>query len=171
MAMHWTGRGRVIRSAACVIRPATRPRRSGFTLTETALALFVIALGVVPVVALLINARRLGQQAQVQTAAYAAARQQLESLRSLSYANRPAASGVVFSLPAAVTTEFPIEFPNAGTTSYASYDVLSRADLGDSQHPVQQIVVRVFWVRGDTYGAAATSGVRLTTLVAKGSAK
>ena len=124
---------------------------------ETITALFVLVVGIVPGVTLLLASRHLDQQAQVQAAAYQAARQEMEILRTLLYANRPAASQAAWTIPAGVTAEFP------GQSLTGDYNVTAYGS--SAQPPMQQISVRVRWHRMDASGV--TSSVVLNSLIAQ----
>lgn len=134
----------------------------GFTLVEVMAALFVIVIGVLPVVGVLLSSRGLDRQAQIQAAAYLAARRQVELLRTQPFAGRPSVTQAAFTLPASLTAEFP------DVRLTGDYSVVAVPTLGDATHAVQQLVVRVRWTRRDAPGV--TSAVRLDTLTTQGAA-
>lgn len=141
--------------------PGQRRVRRGSTLIEVIVALFVIVIGVLPITALLLSSRSLDEQAQVQAAAYQAARQELETLRSQALANRPATARTTFPIPAAIAAL------HTRQAMIGDYSIATVPSLGDGTHPVQQIVVRVSWTSG-TGGGGAASSVRLDSLIAQG---
>jgi type II secretory pathway pseudopilin PulG len=164
------------RSTAGTFRPSSRRRSrpdrgegrrpsgaGGFTLVETLVALFVIVVGMLPLLGLLLNSRHLDLQARAQAAAYNVGRNELETLRAQSYVNRTAVSGATFPIPSSITSEFPTQ------NLSGSYSIINRTDLGDSTHLIQQIVVSVTWQNAAANGP--TSSVRLDTLVAQGAAQ
>jgi hypothetical protein len=115
---------------------------------------------------LMVRAQKVGRQAQVCTAAANAARQEMETLRALPPAARPATPGEVpFALPAAVTSRFP------HAALEGTYRVADAAPGGLLSPGLQQIVVTVRWrsAAGSTAGgsSAPRSEVRLDTLVAQ----
>jgi prepilin-type N-terminal cleavage/methylation domain-containing protein len=155
-----------------MLRSSSRPgsRRpcqtgaGGFTLVETLVTLFIIGIGMLPLLDLLLRARHLDLQTRAQAAAYNVARDELETLRSLSYANRTPISGATFVIPSSISSEFPTLNLNG------SYSIINRTDLGDSKHGMQQIAVSVTW-QNAAAASGSTSSLCLDTLVAQGAAR
>ncbi len=140
-------------------RPGSR--RSGFTLIETMMAMFVVVVGLLPMLGLFLSARALDQQAQAQAAAYSVARQEVESLAAQKFANRPVSTGA-FAVPDAIVAQFP------GLNMTGSYVITTVSGYGGAAYPVQQIAAQVQWANnvGPTHGAgAALSSVRVDTLI------
>ena len=119
-------------------------KRKGFSLLEIILTLFIIVLTLMPLLALLVHARRMNQQSQIQAAAYQIGRQQLETLKGKRYGNRTAINSATFPIPTSVTSRFP-NISMAGTYSIASYGAYTNP-------PMKQITVRVTWNRTDVSG-------------------
>lgn len=133
--------------------------RSGFMLLELVFTLFALTVCILPVVAVMVSARKLNRQAEVQTVAYQAARQELEALKAQSYGNRSVISKASFTIPANLTANFSSEVAMTGTYSIASYNAYTNP-------PVQDISVRVTWKRMDT-SQSTNSAVELSSLLAK----
>jgi Tfp pilus assembly protein PilV len=138
-----------------------RPQRQyentvGGSLVEVIIALFIIVAGVLPVLWLCIGAGLLNRQAQIQTAAYSAARQQLEALRAQNFDSRAQLTATqMFPLPADITSQFP-QSHMTGLYSVTSL-----------RNTLQQVTVQVAWKNGAAPGYTKDSSVRLTTLIAK----
>lgn len=133
-----------------------RPRRKrGFALLDVTVALFVTALLMLACCTMLIGSRRLSEQSQIQAAAYQAARQELETLRSFKFGNRLAATNGSFTIPSDISSQFPNQ-DMTGTYSISAYGAYTSP-------PIQQIVVRVSWSRLGVY-KATTSEVQLDSL-------
>lgn len=143
------------------LRPRRRKGRGGFSLIELVVAMFVIVVGVMPIVALLLSSRWLDGQAQVQAAAYEVARQEMETLRSQTPANRLATTQTTFTIPTAVTALHPQQ------AMAGDYSIARISTMGDATHAVQQIAVRVAWTNGAGWGGPGSS-VRLDTYVTQG---
>jgi len=141
-----------------------RPHRQGFTLIEISIALFVIVIGILPIISLLLSSRKLDEQAQVKAVAYHAAWDTLETLRAQSLADRPTTANTAFTLPAAVTQAYPAE------NLTGSYSIASVASLGDTRHPVQQIAVSVSWQNASASGTV-TSSERISSYVTEGAGR
>lgn len=123
--------------------------------------MFVIVVGILPIISLLLASRRLDQQAQVRAVAYHAAWDTLETLRAQTPADRPSTTYTAFALPSSVTQAYPAE----GLTG--SYSVASVAGLGDARHSVQQIAVSISW-RNASAAGTVTSSERISTYVTQG---
>lgn len=154
----------IVLSDNLTIPRTRRPRTQGFTLIEIALAMFVIVIGMLPILSLLLASRRLDAQAQVKAAAYHAAWDTLETLRVQSLADRPATTYTAFTLPSSVTQAYPAE----GLTG--SYSVVAVAGLGDTKHVVQQIAVSVSW-KNATAAGTVISSERVSTYVTQGAGR
>lgn len=133
---------------------ATR-RKKGFALLDVIVALFVVTVFMLSCCSLLIGSRRLSQQSQIQSAAYQAARQELEILRAYKYGNRLTTNSSTFSIPDSITSQFPKQ-SMTGTYSIQPYGALASP-------PLQQIVVTVSWSRLGVVHPV-TSSVQLDTL-------
>lgn len=121
--------------------------------------MFTLVIGILPMVTLLVASKALNQQAQLQAIAYSLGRQEMESLRSPAYGDRPASSQATFAIPSAVTAQFP----NAALGGSYTLRTYSPA----AQYPAeQQIVVRVHWINPASRGA--TSSIELDTLSTQG---
>ena len=131
--------------------------RRGFTMVDIMIAFFVVTVGVLVCYTLFVGGRRLSSQAQVQTAAYQVAREQLENVRTLKSGNRKVTTSTAFTIPSSVKSLFPNE-QLTGSYSIASYGSYTSP-------PLQQICVKVNWKRTDVPGSI-TSSVQLDTLVA-----
>jgi len=135
-----------------------RRNAAGLSLIEVVVALFVLSVGILPVVSMTLDCSRTMKQAHLRTAAYTAARQELEDLRATNFDSRTTSSvGNItgtFVLPDSVQAQFP----RANATG--QYVI---APLSDT---LQQITVQVAW-----YNPASSykqvSRVRLDTLIAK----
>jgi len=135
-----------------------RRNTMGMTLIEIVVAMFVLSVGILPTITLTLDCSRTMKQAHLRTAAYAAARQELEDLRAMSFDSRATTStGNVtgtFALPTSVQEQFP------QAKIQGQYVI---APLSDT---LQQITIQVAW-----YNPAASynqvSRVRLDTMVAK----
>ena len=147
-------------------RPA-RPRRraqAGVSLVEILISFFVIVIGFLPLMTVLLLAQRLGQQAQVKAVAYSAARQQMETIRSWSQANRaPTVSGGspvynAFTVPPNIAAQFSTQVAVQG--SYAIFATPSSS--------LRQVVVVVRWHNTSPgFHDTIWSEVRLNTLIAQ----
>lgn len=138
-------------------RPLRRRREAGFTLIEIVAALFIIVVCILPITSLLLSARSLDQQAQVQAVAYNAARQEMETLRAEKFANHPVAAQAGFAIPNSLTAQFPT------ISLVGSYSIASVSSYGGASYPVQQIAVQVRWNNASASGTP--SFVRLDTLL------
>lgn len=116
---------------------------------------FVTVVLMLSACSLLIGSRRLMQQSQVQSAAYEAARQELENIRLLKYDNRIATTSASFTIPSNITSEFPNQ-KMTGSYSIKTYGAATSP-------PMEQIVVKVSWKRLGVY-SATTSFVQLDGL-------
>jgi type IV pilus modification protein PilV len=135
-------------------RLQTRRRaQRGTSLIEVMIALFVIVVGLLPSLSLCGSSCRLSQQAQLRAAAYNSARDQMESLRALQFASRTTETTQSFTIPSAVTTQFP----NARMTG--TYMVVPLSTT------LQQVIVQVSWRNASAN--APTSTIRLNTIVAQ----
>jgi type II secretory pathway pseudopilin PulG len=141
-----------------------RRRASAFTLTELVFSLMVLAVGMVPVMCMLIVSQRVSQQAQIQRIAYNVARYQLERVTSESFTNCSSTlsncntvSETGFTIPASLTGTIP-----RGVTLTGTYAIAAT-----SSTTVRQVSVLVRW--SSTMGNSTTnnpnSEVRLSTLV------
>jgi type II secretory pathway pseudopilin PulG len=140
------------------IRLRARGSRRGFTLVETALAIVLIVVAIVPIFSLFLASRTLDMQAKIQAAAYDVARQQLETLRAQSFTNRLAVSSASFTIPAPIAAQYP-NYSLTGDYNIVNYN---------GSFPVQQqIVVRVRWTRPGQ-SSTVKSQIVLNTLIAQG---
>lgn len=138
-----------------------RRHQTGMVLMEAIAALFVVVVGMLPMVGLFLASRALDQQAQAQAAAYSVARQEVEILASLKFANRPVSTGT-FTVPDAVRAQFP------GLNMTGAYAVTSVSAYGGAAYPVRQVAVEVHWANNTAAGAnAPLSSVRVDTLIAQ----
>lgn len=136
-------------------------RQRGFTLIEICMTLFILVVGLLPIVGLLLTARHLDQQAQVQGIAYHAAWDELETLRAQVAGNRLLTTQSSFPIADTITQSYPVE-QLTGT-----YSVTSVPGLGDSTHGVQQIAVQVSWNNSSAAGTPASSE-RISTYLSTG---
>ena len=140
-------------------RPYPRARRArGFTIIETIAALFTLVVGILPMVSLLLASRALGQQTQMQAAAYSLGRQEMATLLSPSYGSRVAVSQAGFAIPSTLTSQFP----NAAFTGDYTLRTYSPARQVPAE---QQIIVRVRWTNPASQGT--TSSIELDTISAQ----
>lgn len=131
----------------------------GTALIEVIVAIFVIGVGMLPMLGLFLGARALDQQAQAQAAAYNVARQEMEVLAGQKFANRPASAGT-FTIPAAVQAQFP------SLNMIGRYAITNVSSYGGAAYPVQQVAVEVRWTNNAASGQnAAVSSVRVDTLI------
>ena len=138
-----------------------RPHQRGFTLIEICVTLFILVVGLLPIVGLLLTARHLDQQAQVQGIAYHAAWDELETLRAQVVGNRLLTTQSSFPIADTITQSYPIE-QLTGT-----YSVTTMTGLGDTTHMVQQIAVQVSWKNSSAAGTPASSE-RISTYLSTG---
>ena len=123
---------------------------------ELVVAFYVLITLMLPCCALMIGGRALSRQSQIQAAAYQAARQELETLRSYKFNNRLATTSTTFTIPASITAQFP-QAQLKGVYSISSFGALTNP-------PMQQIIVKVSWVRNQPF-SGNTSYVRYDALV------
>lgn len=134
--------------------------RRGSLLLEVQVALFIIVLCLLPTIGVMIYSRKLNRQAQIQTVAYQAARQEMASLQAQAYANRNLVTSGTFAIPANLAGNFSTEIAMAGTYSIATYSAYTTP-------PVQQLTVEVTWKRMDTTASNVYSSVELSQLAAQ----
>lgn len=136
-------------------------RQRGFTLIEVCVTLFILVVGLLPIVGLLLSARHLDQQAQVQGIAYHAAWDELETLRAQVAGNRLVTTQASFPIANSITQNYPTELLTG------TYSVTSVAGLGDATHAVQQIAVQVSWKNSSAAGTPSSSE-RICTYLSTG---
>jgi hypothetical protein len=129
-------------------------------LVDVILALYVVVIALLPITALLISARYLDRQAQLNAVATNAAELEIEALRAQSFANTKAETTGTFIIPPALLTTFP------NVSMSGSFMVTSVSGLGDSGHGVLQVAVLVTWNRPDLH--SKVSSVRLDSYIAQG---
>ena len=145
------------------LKAYTKARRTrGFTIIETVATLFTLVVGILPMVSLLLASRVLGQQAQMQAAAYSLGRQEMATLLSPSYGSRLAVSQASFAIPSTLTSQFP----NAAFTGDYTLNTYSPAGQVPAE---QQIIVRVCWTNPASQGT--TSSIELDTISAQGAGR
>lgn len=134
-------------------------RVRGSLLLEVLFAIFALVVCILPVVSLMLGSAKLNREAQIQAVAYQVARQELETVKAQSYANRVDTTKASFTIPAGLTANFSNEISMAGTYSIVNYSPYTNP-------PVQQITVQVMWKRMDTPYSGNTS-IELSGLAAK----
>jgi type II secretory pathway pseudopilin PulG len=143
-------------------RTMRRKKCRGFTLVEVAISMLMFVVGVLPIIVLMVLARRVDNQAKIQAAAYNIARQEIDTLRAQSWGNRSPVTQASFTIPTSVTNEFPNQ------TMTGDYNVVTN----NATFPaVQQIAVRVRWYRADSASYNQVSSIVLDTLTAQGAGK
>lgn len=141
------------------LKAYTKARRTrGFTIIETVATLFTLVVGILPMVSLLLASRVLGQQAQMQAAAYSLGRQEMATLLSPSYGSRLVVSQASFAIPTTLTSQFP----NAAFTGDYTLRTYSPAGQVPAE---QQIIVRIRWTNPTSRGT--TSSIELDTISAQ----
>ena len=129
---------------------------------KSARCLFVKAIHqLCPIVGLLLSARHLDQQAQVQGIAYHAAWDELETLRAQVAGNRLLTTQSSFPIADSITQNYPTELLTG------TYSVTSVPGLGDATHSVQQIAVQVSWKNSSAAGTPVSSE-RISTYLSTG---
>ena len=128
-------------------------------LLELMFALFAITVCIMPSVTMMITARKINRQAQIQSVAYQIAQQQLETLRAQTYGNRSVVSQAAFAIPPTLTSNFSSEVAMSGSYSISSYSPFTKP-------PVQEITVKVTWKRMNTT-SSGYSVVELSALCAQ----
>jgi Tfp pilus assembly protein PilX len=136
----------------------TRYRRNaGQSLIEVLASLFILSVGMLPVVSLTLDSGRISKQAELRSVAYAAARQQMERLRALRFDSRTAGSAPAaadFAVSAATQTQFP------QAHLQGNYVVVPLSST------LQQVTVQISW-RNPAAKFRQNSSIRLSTLIAK----
>jgi len=143
------------KSRVCVVK-----KQTGSMLLDVIFALWVVVIALLPISALLVGARLLDRQAQIQTVATNAAELEIESIHSQSFANTALMGSGTFVIPPSVLSAFPAD------SMAGRYVVSPVAGLGDLSHRVVQVAVLVSWTRPDTIGTV--SSVRLDSFEAQG---
>src|SRR5579884_4042101 len=134
----------------------TRKKTAGFTLAEVIVAMAVVVIGILPLSLLFVSSRHLSDQAQIQSAAYNVAREEMETLRAQNFKDRTVGTTTAFTIPSNISSEFP----TASMTG--SYLISSYSTDPNGVYNTQQIVVRVSWTNMENQ--KGTSFVQLDTI-------
>jgi type II secretory pathway pseudopilin PulG len=141
------------------VRRTRRGRQTrAFTLIEVSIAMLMVVVGVLPMIALMMLARHVDNQAKIESAAYNIARQEIDTLKAESWSNRVTGTGT-FTIPSSVSSEFPNQ------SLAGQYNI---ATVSSTFPALQQITVRVSWTNSSTVSGSPTSSVILDTLAAQG---
>lgn len=115
------------------------------------IALFVLAIGLLPVATMLIASRNLSAKAQYQTEAVNLCQQQMETLRSQSFSGlvaiAAATSGAstVFPIPSSpMPTTLTTQYPNITFLGQYSVNILNTSPY-NSTHQLARIITTVSW--------------------------
>lgn len=124
---------------------------------ESVIAIGVMAVTLLPCIALMWTSRRLNQRSQIEGMAYQVARQQLETLKSQRYGNRVNVEST-FTIPANVGDKFP-QIDMKGYYAIATQGAYTSP-------PLQKITVRVTWKKPDSKDGVINK-IDLCTLIAQ----
>lgn len=136
--------------------------RRGVMLLETTVAMFTLLMGVLTFAGMAVFAQKVGLQAQIRTAAYQVANQQIETLRTSSFENLQLVGETPFVVPSSLIESLP------GRTN-SKYEVGGSYRVESMSSTVKKVSVRVRWRNASTPEgqSAPWSEVRLATLVAR----
>ena len=136
-----------------------RRRQQAFTLIEVSISMLLVVVGILPLIALLLLARHVDDQAKIQAAAYNIARQEIDTIKAQSWSDRKVGSTTSFSIPTSISSEFPNQ-SLSGTYSIVSSNATFPA--------VEQIIVRVAWTNSSSASGSPGSSITVDTLAAQG---
>lgn len=142
--------------------------RRAFVLIDVMVALFVLAIGLLPVATMLMAARALDIKAQYQSVAVNACQLQLETLRAKKFASIAAMSTSGTATSFTVPTSLTSQFPNATFTGTYAITILSTNPY-DTSHELAHVVATVSWaLAGST---SNTGSYSLDSYIAQGLSK
>jgi len=133
----------------------TRRRRTqtGSLLFDALIGLTILVMSLLPLMLLLLGSRSVGRQTSLQSLAANMAQLEMDSIRSRSFASILAmqTTSSSFALPPPGMSATMISNQYGTTVPFTGkYSVKLLSGVGDSNHQVLQIVVRVSYVRPDT---------------------
>jgi hypothetical protein len=135
-----------------------RRRASGQTLISVLVSLFILTTGILSTLALSLGSGRVTRQSHLRSVAYAAARQEMESLRAVNFDSRVSPGNV----PVVATFDLPGEVEQLCPQAQMKGDYV----VVPLSKTLQQVTIQVSWLNPAS-GFHQPSSMRLNTLIAK----